>query len=632
MTHLRYLLLTVFSLAAANAQTYPPSSFVTCISGSGSGNCTLTGGPYDVDSSHVLVVGRSNFTISGDAPGLTTLRRYSTYGNGGGVHSELLTVSAVSNVTIENFFFDGNRGSVTCTNSVNCAEVYIEQSGSGSASYDTVQGNIFQNAPGIPLMIWGNGGGNTLDHATVTSNLFLEANGGVLIGGENTFYNSSTQQGDQTFDTSGIGCYADSVYSASGNSGIPTQLTVSANYFRGHAVGLLAINEAYGGTVTGNTIVTSSSDAGGGTGGAVYAPPCDSYITISSNFLDSTSLETDSSSQGLELYASNLTVTNNVIQNYGGQGIYLGGANTTGSNINSGEQNVITNTDIAQLGSCTSSSSSTCDGAIMFNNLTQNTGCSTGDPQCFLYRANANFNIENNVTDNSHWAGLFFQAPDTFNISTHTDVGAPTNPLMADMYITNNCLENDSPVNSTPMRATSFTHGSVTFSAGYVTPSTYSNSCPVSVSGSMPVTSASPSGGSGSSQTFTFTATDVSGYSDVSVIAVAIETSQIVSAPAYACHLEYYPSNNYLYLNDDAGDYNFTGREAPVGSGGSTISNSQCSINTASGSVSSSGRTLSVTVPITFASGWTAQKYIYGTSLNAALNYLPWATMGEWGI
>jgi len=99
------LLLLGLALTAAlcSAQVPVPSSFITCISASGSGNCELAPNIYTVPSE--LVVGRSNFTIRGTGAtrSSTSLRRSvaNLY--------PILRVPSGYSVAIENLEFDGYR-------------------------------------------------------------------------------------------------------------------------------------------------------------------------------------------------------------------------------------------------------------------------------------------------------------------------------------------------------------------------------------------------------------------------------------------------------------------------------------------------------------------------------------------
>lgn len=114
------ILLLSLSCASALANSPIPSSFLICISSSGSGVCTLPVGTYTVTSTlHVM---RNNVYVTGGSsdPYATTLQR-----DPGtlGLNSILQIDSGYTGVVVEDLTFDGNRfSSVRLPNgaSINC--------------------------------------------------------------------------------------------------------------------------------------------------------------------------------------------------------------------------------------------------------------------------------------------------------------------------------------------------------------------------------------------------------------------------------------------------------------------------------------------------------------------------------
>jgi predicted lipoprotein with Yx(FWY)xxD motif len=96
--------------------------------------------------------------------------------------------------------------------------------------------------------------------------------------------------------------------------------------------------------------------------------------------------------------------------------------------------------------------------------------------------------------------------------------------------------------------------------------------------------SVSPSSTTSATQTFAVTARDSNGYADISRVYFLINTTP--SIPAGSCHGFYDRASNGLYVYNDA----VTAVSGPITPGvAGTIQNSQCAINGAASSVTSSG-------------------------------------------
>jgi uncharacterized membrane protein len=134
-----------------------------------------------------------------------------------------------------------------------------------------------------------------------------------------------------------------------------------------------------------------------------------------------------------------------------------------------------------------------------------------------------------------------------------------------------------------------------------------------------------PASGSGLQQTFTFHYSDGAGATDLSTVFVWFNAT--FSGGANSCFIEYNRPANTFYLLNDAGN---AWSSATVGSGG-TLANSQCSINAASTSVSLSGANLTLSLPVTFASGYYGGKNIYSYAAGSSANS-GWQTLGTWTV
>jgi hypothetical protein len=112
------------------------------------------------------------------------------------------------------------------------------------------------------------------------------------------------------------------------------------------------------------------------------------------------------------------------------------------------------------------------------------------------------------------------------------------------------------------------------------------------------------------SQTYTFTFTDTNGWQDLAVLNVLINTA---IDGRHACYLAYVPygaTTGSLYLVDDAGDSGgpFYGFVLP---GSGTAQNSQCAVSGAGSSVTATGNTLTLTLPITFTAGFAGNQVFF---------------------
>ena len=111
--------------------------------------------------------------------------------------------------------------------------------------------------------------------------------------------------------------------------------------------------------------------------------------------------------------------------------------------------------------------------------------------------------------------------------------------------------------------------------------------------------------GSGSGGQFVFSFSDTKGTSDLGVINIVVNDWL---DGRHACYVAYVPNGNILYLVDDSG-YNLLPPIHPGGTGNTY--NSQCVVNAATSSVSTSGNTLTLALDIGFATAFSGNRVFY---------------------
>jgi glucose/arabinose dehydrogenase len=136
-----------------------------------------------------------------------------------------------------------------------------------------------------------------------------------------------------------------------------------------------------------------------------------------------------------------------------------------------------------------------------------------------------------------------------------------------------------------------------------------------------------PASGTGVSQTFALQASDTTGSANLRTMFVWFTASSTSSA-ASSC-LAYYdrPSNTLGLLNDAATQY----MKGTAGASG-TLSNSQCAMTLGSTTTTSSGNTLTLNVPITFAPGFAGAKSVLLYAANTAGASSGWPVRGTWTV
>jgi hypothetical protein len=136
-----------------------------------------------------------------------------------------------------------------------------------------------------------------------------------------------------------------------------------------------------------------------------------------------------------------------------------------------------------------------------------------------------------------------------------------------------------------------------------------------------------PTHGNGTSQTFIFNFVDTKGYQDLGVVNVLINNAL---DGRQSCYLAYSRPAGVLFVVNDAG----TGLSAPLTLGASgSAGNSQCAVNAAGSSVSSSGTTLTLTLNMSFSSTYGGNRVIYAAARDSTdANNSGWQPIGSWTV
>jgi hypothetical protein len=143
--------------------------------------------------------------------------------------------------------------------------------------------------------------------------------------------------------------------------------------------------------------------------------------------------------------------------------------------------------------------------------------------------------------------------------------------------------------------------------------------------GALPVAvGVTPNSGSGTSQTFSFQFSDAAGANNLTTVSVLWNSS---TAVVNACSITYTRAANTLALLTDAG-------AAPSGTitpGSGSQQNSQCVLNGAGSSVSTSGNGLMLNVAITFQAAFAGSKNMYLQAVNPS-GSSGWQPGGTWTV
>lgn len=140
--------------------------------------------------------------------------------------------------------------------------------------------------------------------------------------------------------------------------------------------------------------------------------------------------------------------------------------------------------------------------------------------------------------------------------------------------------------------------------------------------------SVTPSSGSslpGVAQTFQFQFTDADGATQLTFVSVLFQSSVTTSG---ACYIQYDRAANQLRLWNNAG----TSWSSLAPGSALGLSNSQCTLNTASSSRTITGSNLRLDLSITFAAGFIGSRNSYGRAQDSAGGDSNWTALGSWVV
>jgi hypothetical protein len=140
------------------------------------------------------------------------------------------------------------------------------------------------------------------------------------------------------------------------------------------------------------------------------------------------------------------------------------------------------------------------------------------------------------------------------------------------------------------------------------------------------VVSVSPSSGSGQSQVFALTVSDSNGATFIQYVYLIVNAAV---RGDNSCFVEYNRAANTIRLVNDSGLVWPT----PVHVGtGSAMANSQCTLNPATASVSISGSSLTINVPLTLAASYVGGKNVFASAYDVNGLGSGWQNLGSWSV
>ncbi len=139
--------------------------------------------------------------------------------------------------------------------------------------------------------------------------------------------------------------------------------------------------------------------------------------------------------------------------------------------------------------------------------------------------------------------------------------------------------------------------------------------------------SVSPNSGSGASQTFALQYSDTAGAASLQTVWVYIN-STLANPASNSCLLYYNVAANQISLTQNGGTTWFAGTPGAA----TTLQNSQCSLNVAAMTVSLSGNTLTLNLPMTFLPAYQGSKNIYMYAADVSGSNSGWQQPGSWTV
>ncbi len=160
---------------------------------------------------------------------------------------------------------------------------------------------------------------------------------------------------------------------------------------------------------------------------------------------------------------------------------------------------------------------------------------------------------------------------------------------------------------------------SVPLDASYVSPA----SC------ALQTVMTSAASGSNSDVTTSFAFFDSQGWQDLGVLDVLINNSL---DGRQACYFAYVPQTNTIYLVDDGGDAGGPFSGALLLNGTGSIGNSQCQLNGAGSSASGAGRSLTLTIHLTFTQNFAGNRVAYLAARTISESSSGWTPLETWTV
>jgi len=138
--------------------------------------------------------------------------------------------------------------------------------------------------------------------------------------------------------------------------------------------------------------------------------------------------------------------------------------------------------------------------------------------------------------------------------------------------------------------------------------------------------SVTPGSGNSASQTFTFIFTDPTGFADLDVLNILINSALNGNQ---SCYLAYSRPANVLYLVNNAGNALLPGM---VMNGSGSVNNSQCSVNGVGSSAVGAANTLTLTLNMSFPPAYAGNKIVYIAARDSLANNSGWQALGTWRV
>jgi hypothetical protein len=146
----------------------------------------------------------------------------------------------------------------------------------------------------------------------------------------------------------------------------------------------------------------------------------------------------------------------------------------------------------------------------------------------------------------------------------------------------------------------------------------------IGLGGMLAAVGVTPNSGTGASQTFSFQFSDNAGAADLTAVSILVNSA---AALANACSVTYNRASNTLALATDAGAL----PSGAITPGSGSQQNSQCTLNGADSSVTSSGTVLTLNLSLAFQPSFAGAKNVYLQAANAS-GSTGWQQRGAWTI